>query len=320
MMNKIIMAVISLALLCQAPGSRAHDVPPVPEPMPVDELLALFGWSYDVEVRTEELEKGFYVLFGLGGNVLVSSGADGVLIVDDQFPELIPKLKKAMRKMGDREIDFAVNTHWHFDHAAGNKVLGPGGTWLVSHVNSRRMNRRDNVINLVSAATVQEAYPPEALPDITFDERMQFHLNGERVDLLHFGPAHTTGDTAVIFRGRNAVHMGDVFNNAGYPFIDAGNGGSLAGMIRFCNAVLAEIDDDTVVVPGHGPLATQAELRSYVYMLELVRGELLALIGAGKSLAEIQDAGITTTWDEKLGDPAGFINRAYTSLTTQYIE
>ena len=108
----------------------------------------------------------------------------------------------------------------------------------MSHANSRRMNRRDKVINLVSAATVQEAYPAEALPDITFDERMQFHLNGERVDLLHFGPAHTTGDTAVIFRGRNAVHMGDVFNNAGYPFIDAGNGGSLAEMIRFCNAVL----------------------------------------------------------------------------------
>ena len=311
---------ILFAVILYPFGVAVAHGPAAPEPVTVAEGLAAYGWSFDVEVTTEKVEDGFYVLFGLGGNVAVSSGEDGVLIVDDQFPEMIPKLKKAMRKMGDKKIDFVINTHWHFDHADGNKVLGGKGTWIVSQSNSRRMMRQDNVVNLVQMAMKQPAYPAEALPDITFDDSMQFHLNGERIDLLHSGPAHTTGDTAVIFRGRNAVHMGDVFNNAGYPFIDAGNGGSLDGVISFCQAVLLEIDDDTVVIPGHGPLATERELRNYVYMLELVRGELVAMIRQGKSLEEIQAAGITETWDERLGDSAGFINRSYTSLTHRYLE
>ena len=221
--------------------------------------------------------------------------------------------------MGDKRVDFVINTHWHFDHADGNQILGRGDAWLVSHSNSRKMMQRDNVINMVSFAYLQESYPAHALPDITFDDAMQFHLNGERIDLIHSGPAHTTGDTAVIFRGHNAVHMGDVYNNSGYPFIDADNGGSLDGVIAFCEAVLAEIDEDTTVVPGHGPVATYSEMQNYVHMLKTVRGEILALIRQGKSLAEIQALGITATWDEKMGDPAAFLNRAYVSLTHKAI-
>jgi glyoxylase-like metal-dependent hydrolase (beta-lactamase superfamily II) len=310
-----------LCLVLVSLDLSAHDVPATPEPMPIPELLRAFNWNADeIEVRAEELDEGFYVLFGMGGNIAVSSGADGVLIVDDQMPAIMPDLKRAMRKQGDRDIDFAINTHWHFDHADGNKVLGDDGTWLVSHSNSRRMMLRDNVVDLVSAAGLQEAYPAHALPDITFDDRMQFHINGEQVDLVHFGPAHTTGDAVVFFRGRNAVHMGDIFNNAGYPFIDAGNGGSLDGVLHTCRAVLEQIDEDTIVVPGHGALATRTDLQNYVYMLEVVYGELNAMIAAGKSLTEIQAAKITATWDEKMGDPTGFINRSYVSLTTRYHE
>ena len=300
---------------------HAHELPAVPEPMSIPEVLDAFGWDAGkVEVKTEEIEEGFYVLFGLGGNIAVSSGDDGVLIVDDQLPEMMPKLKRAMRKQGDRKVDFAINTHWHFDHADGNKVLGEEGTWLVSHSNSRRMMLKDNVINLVAVAGLQEAYPASALPDITFDEHMQFHFNGEQVDLKHYGPAHTTGDTVVFFRGRNAVHMGDVFNNSGYPFVDAGNGGTLDGVLSTCQAVLAAIDAETVVIPGHGPLATRIDLQNYVYMLEVVYGELKAMIAEGKSLDEIQAAGITSTWDEQFGNPTNFINRSYVSLTTRYQE
>jgi glyoxylase-like metal-dependent hydrolase (beta-lactamase superfamily II) len=308
-----------LILLAGAGTSLAHG-PQRPDPVSLEDGLAAFGWNFDVEVTTEEVSEGFYVLFGLGGNVAVSSGADGVLIVDDQFPEMVPKLKKAMRRQGDKAIDFVVNTHWHFDHADGNKLLGKSDTWLVSQANSRRMMLRDNVVNLVGMAIEQPAYPAEALPDITFDSTMQFHLNGERIDLLHTGPAHTTGDTAVIFRGRNAVHLGDVYNNAGYPFIDAGNGGSLDGVISFCRAVLAEIDEKTVVIPGHGPLASKRDLSDYVLMLEAVRDELLGMIREGKSLEEVLEAGITEAWDERRGDPEMFINRSYTSLTVRYVE
>ena len=309
-------------LTCVLPTiALAHSVPPDPDALPMEEVLEAFGWDVaKAEVTTEEVEDGFYVLFGLGGNIAVSSGEDGVLLVDDQLPEMIPKLKKAMRKQGDRKVDFVINTHWHFDHADGNKALGKDGSWLVSHSNSRRMMLKGNVINLVLIAGVQEAYPPEALPDITFDEHMQFHINGEQIDLMHFGPAHTTGDTIVFFRGRNAVHMGDVFNNSGYPFIDAGNGGTLDGVLNTCKAVLEMVDDETVVIPGHGPLATRIDLMNYVHMLEVVYGELKAMIAAGKSLEEIQAAGITDTWDEKFGTPANFINRSYVSLTTRYLE
>ena len=309
-----------LSLLAALPVlAHSHSLPSQPEAMTIPELLAAFGWDAEkAEVRVQEVEDGFYVLFGLGGNIVVSSGEDGVLMVDDQIPAMIPKIRKAMQKQGDEDVDFAINTHWHFDHADGNKVLGEEGTWLVSHSNSRRMMQRDAVVNLVGAAGLQEAYPKAALPDITFDAHMQFHLNGEQVDLLHFGPAHTTGDAVVIFRGRNAVHMGDVYNNSGYPFIDAGNGGTLDGVIKTCQAVLDRIDANTVVIPGHGPLATRAELEQYVQMLEAVYEQMKAMIAEGKSLDEILAAGLTSTWDEKLGDPGMFINRSYVSLTTRY--
>ncbi len=298
----------------------AHELPPVPEAQPVDTVMAAFGWDADkVEVRTQVVADGFYVLFGMGGNIAVSSGEDGVLMVDDQVPALMPKLRRAMRKQGDKAVDFVINTHWHFDHADGNLALGEeDDTWLVSHSNSRRMMQRDNVVNLVAVAALQEAYPPSALPDITFDDAMQFHINGEQVDVMHFGPAHTTGDAVVMFQGRNAVHMGDVFNNAGYPFIDAGNGGTLDGVIKTCKAVLAMTDEETIIIPGHGALASQAELEDYTTMLEVVRLDLLDLIADGKSLQEVLAAGITASWDERRGDPAMFLNRAYVSLTTRY--
>ena len=317
---KPMLSVCALTLL--ALPTFAHDVPATPVPLSIPELLIAFGWDNadKTEVKTEKLEDGFYILFGLGGNIAVSSGEDGVLIVDDQFTEMMPKLRRAMREQGSDEIDFAINTHWHFDHADGNKVLGTEGTWLISQTNSRDMMMKDNVINLVVAATEQEAYPSSALPHITFHKNMQFYFNDERVDLLHFGPAHTTGDAVVFFRGRNAVHMGDIYNNAGYPFIDAGNGGTLDGMLHTCRTVLDFINADTVVIPGHGPLANPIDLQSYVNMLDFVYKEMKSMIASGMSLDEIQASGLTSTWDEHLGDPTMFIDRSYASLTSRYHE
>lgn len=272
-------------------------------------------------IVTEQIRDGLYVMFGVGegviaGNIGVSIGEQGVLLVDDQFPEMAPKYKAAIRELGGtEEIAFAINTHWHFDHADGNKVLGPEGTWLVSQENSRQMLQKDNAINLVALQIDQPAYPPAALPAITFDRSMHFHFNGQQIDLLHFGPAHTNGDTAVIFREHNAVHLGDVFNNAGYPFIDADNGGSLPGIVDFCQAVLGEIDSNTVVIPGHGPLSDHQGLAEYVAMLRTIRDRIAALIATGASLEQVVAAMPTAEWDETRGDPASFINRAYTSMT-----
>ena len=265
-------------------------------------------------ITAERLGDGLHVLFGVGGAIVVSIGEQGVLAVDDQFPEMAPKYKEKIRELGGGDIDFVINTHWHFDHADGNKALGPEGTWIVAHENSRRMMMQDNVINLVAAEREQPAYPRAALPVITFADGMMFHFNGEPIELLHFGPAHTTGDTAVIFRGHNVVHMGDVFNNAGYPFIDADNGGSLNGVIEFSSRVLERIDERTIVVPGHGPIATYADLEAYVEMLTAVRDRIAELIESGASLEQVVAARPTEPFDARYGNPASFVDRAYASL------
>ncbi|MEO2182401.1 MAG: MBL fold metallo-hydrolase [bacterium] len=293
----------------------AHDGPPLPENRDLDTLMSEFDWDVNMDIKTQKITDDLYVLFGLGGNIAVNIGADGVFIVDDQFPVVMPRIRKAIGELGGDGIDFAVTTHWHFDHAEGNVALGPAGTWLIAHENSREMMKTDHVINLVVTAYEQEAYPETAWPDITFDDDMQFHLNGQTIELMHFGPAHTTGDTAVIFRGSNAVHLGDVFNNAGYPFIDAGNGGDLDGIIRFCEKTLSNIDKDTVVIPGHGPVADYKTLSAYVEMLSTVRDRMVVLIDERKSLEEVYAARPTADFDATFGDNTGFINRAYMSLT-----
>ena len=156
----------------------------------LDDLMAAFGWDFDTaEIESQEIAEGLHVLFGIGGNIAVSIGEQGVLIVDDQFPQLMPKIEKKIQELGGKRVDFAINTHWHFDHAEGNLALGPAGTWIVSQSNSRKMMAQSNLINLVQSKYRQPAYPPDALPILTFDDRMQFHFNGEQIDLIHLGPA-----------------------------------------------------------------------------------------------------------------------------------
>jgi glyoxylase-like metal-dependent hydrolase (beta-lactamase superfamily II) len=268
-------------------------------------------------ITSQQLAENFHVLFGVGGNIIVSIGANGTLIVDDQFPQMVPKYKATIGELGGGAINFAINTHWHFDHADGNQVLGPEGTWLVAHETSRQMMTKNNVINLVTQKRDQPAYAETALPVLTYDDTMRFHFNGERIDLVHFGPAHTTGDTAVIFREHKVVHMGDVYNNAGYPFIDADNGGSLSGVIEFCAKVLEQIDSSYTVVPGHGPVADGQALADYVAMLTMIRDRMSALIGSGATFEQVVAARPTSEWDARKGSPATFLDRAYLSLTRE---
>ena len=300
---------LTAMLAAGAPHAMAHDL------MTLDEMMEAFGWDFDTaEVTVEKVTDRLHVLFGIGGNVGVLVGAQGTLIVDDQFPQMIGKLNAAIRGVGGGDVDFAVNTHWHFDHAEGNLTLGPAGTWIVAQANSRQMMHDDHIVNLVGMQYNQQAYPPAAKPVITYDNAMQFHFNGERIDLMHFGPAHTTGDTAVIFRGSNAVHMGDVFNNSGYPFIDADNGGSLDGMITFCQAVIDAIDTQTTVIPGHGPITDYQAMVDYVTMLKTVRGRIADMISAGKTLQDVVDAKPTADFDERYGDSTIMVDRSYASL------
>jgi cyclase len=270
------------------------------------------------EIRTEKVGDNLYVLFGLGGNIAVSVGTDGVLAVDTEFPELVPRYLAAIREVGGGKIDIAINTHWHYDHADGNLVLGPTGTWIIAQANSRQMLTKDNVINTVARPPFpQKAYPAAALPVATFTDRMQLHFNGEAIDLMHVAPAHTTGDTAVIFRSHNTVHLGDVFNNSGYPFIDTDNGGDLDGTIAFCEAVLKELQPGATVIPGHGEVAKYEDLVAYIAMLKGVRAKLADLIRSGATLEQAVAAKPTAEWDARYGDPTRIVNRGYAALSRQ---
>jgi glyoxylase-like metal-dependent hydrolase (beta-lactamase superfamily II) len=299
--------------------------------MLITRLSLIAGWSVismpsiaqvtaeqlaSTEIRTEQVGENLFVFFGLGGNIAVSIGEQGVLVVDTQFPELVPRYRAAIAELGGEGIDFAIDTHWHYDHADGNQQLGMEGVWIVAHENSRAMMMRDKQINTVTRPLIsQPAYPPAALPVATFDDDMGIHFNGETIDLMHFGPAHTAGDAAVIFRRHNAVHMGDVFISVGYPFIDADNGGDLDGMIEFLQGVLDELEPGVIVIPGHGPVSDYAALERYVEMLTDVRNKIAALIADGATLEQVAASRPTAAWDAEYGNPTAFIDRAYASLS-----
>jgi glyoxylase-like metal-dependent hydrolase (beta-lactamase superfamily II) len=168
-------------------------------------------------------------------------------------------------------------------------------------------------VDVVTAVYEQPPYPLEGLPVITYNDRMQIHFNGERIELLHVTPAHTTGDTAVYFRNSNVIHMGDVFNRS-YPFVDVGSGGDLEGMIAFCRTVLGQIDEDTVVIPGHGTVGSRGDLEAFVEMLETMAQRITAMIDRGMTLDEVIAAAPTAEFDATYGDPAVFLSRAYASL------
>ena len=283
-----------------------------------EQLLAGFGWDFEsAEIVTEKVADGLYVLFGLGGNIAVSIGEDGVLVVDDQFPQMMDKIKAAIATLGGDGVDFVVNTHGHFDHAEGNLALGPEGAMIVSHDNARALMANGAVVNMVMAKYAQPPYPKDALPVVTYDGSMHIHFNGESIALRHFSDAHTNGDTAVFFPRHNAVHLGDVFNNTGYPFVDVDGGGDIDGMIAFCEAVLASIDDETVVIPGHGPLADKATLSRYVDMLKTVRNRVADMVAQGMSLEAVEAAAPAADFEDEFGPVSaslGFVTRVYTSL------
>lgn len=291
------------------------------QPLSLDALASAFGWDLaGAQITSEKVADGLYVLFGVGGNIGVSIGSDGVLIVDDQFPQVMEKIEAAIGEFGGDGVDYAINTHWHFDHAEGNNALGPSGTTIVAHSNARADMAKGGLVNLVIAKYQQQPYPKAALPVLTFDDRMQIHFNDNQIDLMHFSPAHTNGDTAVWFRNQNAVHLGDVFNNSGYPFVDVDSGGGIDGMINFCEQTLAAVGPDGIIIPGHGPVTDTAALSRYVYMLKTVRARIAEMIDDGKTLQQVMDAKPTADFDEVYGPETaslGFVNRVYTSLSQQ---
>tara|TARA_B100000003_G_scaffold182831_1_gene175533 strand:- start:4783 stop:5718 length:936 start_codon:yes stop_codon:yes gene_type:complete len=269
------------------------------------------------EVTTKKVNESLFLLYGLGGNIAVSIGNDGVLIVDSQIPIIFPKIMKAIKKLSDDKIIYTINTHWHWDHSDGNLVLDSDETKIISHSNARENMQKGGLINMGTTILNQEPYPKSALPVITHENGMSLYFNDEKIDLLHFGPAHTTGDTVIYFTNQNAIHLGDVFFSNSYPFIDVDNGGSLSGMINYLEKIVLVIDKDTIVMPGHGEISSISDIKETIEMLKTVRNRILMSIKNNQSLEQIISSNITKDFDKKyntllLRDT--FIDRAYASL------
>jgi cyclase len=270
-----------------------------------------------VEIQAEAVAPGITMLVGAGGNIGVFAGPDGVVLIDDQYAPLTEKIRKAVRSISDAPIRFVLNTHWHHDHTGGNQNLAGEGVLIFAHDNVRRRLTADQLL----AATDPRATPntPEALPIVTFDQSVTFHLNGDTVMATHFPHAHTDGDVIVFFSKANVVHMGDCFFNGIYPFIDVDSGGSIDGLIAAVEAVLAGTDAETRFIPGHGPLADRAALQTFHSMLVGVRDRVTALVREGKSLDEVQAAKPTAAWDAVWGTgwvkPENFVEKVFAGVS-----
>ena len=243
-----------------------------------------------VEIRTQQVAPGVYMLLGQGGNIGVSVGEDGVFLIDDQFAPLTDKILAAIGAITSEPVRFVFNTHWHGDHTGGNENLGGAGALIVAHENVRARLSMDQVLERIGREPAPNpAAPDGALPVITFAEDVTFHLNGDELYAFHVANAHTDGDAIVHFRRANVVHMGDTFFRDRFPFIDTATGGSIDGMIAASGAALALMDARTMVIPGHGALSTREDLRAYRDALKSMRDAVAALMEEGHPLERIQD-------------------------------
>jgi cyclase len=245
----------------------------------------------DVEIRTQQLTEGVYMLVGRGGNLGLSVGKDGVFVIDDQFAPLTDKILAAIAAITTETVRFVFNTHWHGDHTGGNENMGRAGALLVAHENVRERMSVEQVLERVGRqVTTTPASPDGALPVVTFTEDVTFHINGDDLHAFHVANAHTDGDAIVHLERANVVHMGDTFFRDRFPFIDTATGGSIDGMIAAVGDALAVMDADTQVIPGHGALSTREDLRSYRDALKTMRDAVAELMEQGMSLEQIQAA------------------------------
>jgi cyclase len=256
-----------------------------------------------VEIKVQNVAGGIYMLTGAGGNIGVSVGDDGVLIVDDQFASLAPKIQEALKGITDKPVRFLLNTHWHGDHTGGNAPFARTST-IIAHDNVRA-RLRDGSPNLLGNVVPPAA--PEALPVITFDHSLTVHVNGEDIRALHYARGHTDGDSVVFFPRANVVHMGDDFVTYGLPFVDVSSGGSVVGLVENLEKALAALPDDVKVIPGHGPLSAKADVTKFAAMLKDCVALVQAAMKKGRTLEQMKADKVLARYDS-LGQ--GFVKTA----------
>ena len=253
-----------------------------------------FEKRQDVQVRTTKITNNVYMLQGRGGNVGALVGMDGILIVDDDYKAMSAKLAAALKELGSDKPKYVFNTHWHGDHTEGNEFFGKDST-IVAHANVRKRLLDPPVI----FGQKTPPYSAFALPVITYTETMSIHMNGEEVRAVHYPNGHTDGDTIVFFKTANVVHLGDDFFVGRFPFVDIDSGGSVQGLINNIAALIQQIPADAKLIPGHGPLATIDDLKTYHQTLIDTSNIVQAEMKKGRSAAEIKKTGFPekyATW------------------------
>ncbi|WP_373491953.1 MBL fold metallo-hydrolase [Parasphingorhabdus sp.] len=264
----------------------------------------------NVEIKAEVLADGVAVLFGAGGNIGVSYGPDGTVLIDDQFAPLTIKIQAAVKDLGAGPVKYLINTHWHGDHTGGNENLGQSGVLIMAHDHVRD--------RLVKGNDSTPPAAPEALPVITYHDGIKLHLNGDEVRVKHMKHAHTDGDSIIFWKKANVLHMGDLFfHKVTLPFVDLTSGGNARGVLAAAEQALTMVDDETRIIPGHGPIATRADLIAYRDMLKSVIGAVEKAQGEGKSLQQVQAMKPAAQWDVNpdafiKGD--AFVEAVYKSL------
>lgn len=278
--------------------------------------LTTLAQEEPVEFVSTRLSGTVFMLTGKGGNIAISSGEDGVYIVDDQVQPLTDQLLGAIRKVSDQPIRFVINTHFHGDHVGGNEAISGTGAIILAQDNVYRRMSTDQFNKFLDEST--PAWPAGALPVITFSDQVTLHLNGEPATVHHVAAGHTDGDAIVHFPVSNVIHMGDIYFNGLYPYIDLDAGGSVQGMLAAVDFALNLSNQDTRIIPGHGPMATIEDLAAYRDFLAQARDQVQVLIDQGKSLEETIAAKPTAQWDEALGKvwitPAQLVTFIYNSL------
>ncbi len=267
----------------------------------------------DVKIKTIHVTDNIYMLQGKGGNIGINVGKDGVFMIDDQFAPLSTKIKDAIKKLSKKPIKFMINTHWHYDHTGGNENFAKDNVIIVSHDNVRKRMSKEGFIKAFGAEI--PASPTLALPIVTFNDTISFHLNEEEIEVKHLSNAHTGGDSIIYFKTSNVIHTGDIYFNGFYPFIDESSKGDIDGVIKSASYILSIANDKTKIIPGHGKLSNKKELKNYRDTLVIIKDRIQKLIKEGKTLKEVIDSKPIANIEKEWGD--GFLSTEK-FLTTIY--
>jgi len=246
-----------------------------------------------VQIKATKVAGNVYMLEGAGGNIGVSVGSDGLLIVDDQFAPLADKIRAALKTLDQGKLRFILNTHWHGDHTGGNAAFSPEAP-IIAHDNVRKRMSTEQRSEFFKSTS--PASPKEALPVITFDQSLTVHFNGEEIRAIHFPQGHTDGDSVIFFTASNVVHLGDDFFAGSFPFVDLDSGGSVEGLTKNIGELINKIPAGAKLIPGHGPISTLDDLKAYHRMLVETTAIVRQKIAAGTTLPQIKSEGLPAEW------------------------